>query len=57
MIDLNLIYEKDYIFLQYIYFEELNIQRLLDKIEQSNYKDKNLSLKLLDKLIDNYNLL
>ncbi|WP_194189507.1 hypothetical protein [Clostridium chrysemydis] len=57
MIDLNLIFSNDDIFLKHIYFEEIELQRLLDKIEKSNYKDKDLSLKILGKLIDIYNLL
>ncbi|MGL5870229.1 hypothetical protein [Clostridium chrysemydis] len=57
MIDLNLVFSNDDLFLKHIYFEEIDLQRLLDKIEKSNFKDKDLSLKLLDKLIDNYSLL
>lgn len=57
MIDLNLVFFNDDIFLKYIYLEEIDLQRLLDKIEKSNYKEKGLSLEILDKLIDNYNIL
>ncbi|MCR6514297.1 MAG: hypothetical protein ACRC1T_10815 [Clostridium chrysemydis] len=57
MIDLNLVFSNDDLFLKHIYFEEIDLQRLLDKIEKSNFKDKDLSLKLLGKLIDNYSLL